>query len=144
MKIARGPGGIDISLVQEVEKNASLYQRLGGHPGLLRLLKSFYADVRQHGVIGPIFAAHIKDWDAHVAKIAEFWARATGGPSIYAGQMPVKHLALGLAPEHFGFWLELWDFNCRRMLAQTEAEEMSKLAHGIGARLRQILAAQKS
>jgi hemoglobin len=119
----------------------TLYRRLGGHDGLLRLLNSFYADVRQHAVIGPIFNARIKNWKAHIEKIAEFWARATGGPSFYTGQMPVKHLALGLEPEHFAHWLELWDFNCRRHLAPAEAEEMSRLAHGIGARLRQIVGA---
>jgi hemoglobin len=143
LNVAQALRQIDIHTVHDTEKDLSLYQRIGAHAGLLRLLKSFYADVRQHRVIGPIFAAHIDDWDAHIAKIAEFWARATGGPSIYAGQMPVKHLALGLEPEHFGFWLELWDFNCRRNLAQAEAEEMSRLAHGIGARLRQIVVSKK-
>src|SRR5687767_15571462 len=73
------------------------------------------------------------------SKIAEFWARATGGPSNYTGQMPMKHLALGLEPKHFAAWLELWDWNCKRHLAPTEAAEMSALAHGIGARLQQIV-----
>jgi hemoglobin len=121
------------------DPSRSLYARLGDHAGLTRLLNSFYADVRQHAVLGPIFNERIHDWKAHIAKIAEFWARATGGPSFYVGQMPVQHLTLGLKPEHFAHWLELWDFNCRRHLAPTEAEEMSQLAHGIGARLRQIV-----
>jgi hemoglobin len=119
----------------------TLYARIGGHAGLSKVLHSFYADVRQHQVIGPIFLERIHDWPAHIAKIAEFWARATGGPSKYVGPMPVKHLSLGLAPEHFHFWLELWDFNCRRNLAEREAQELSALAHGIGDRLKQIVAA---
>lgn len=122
-----------------MNEDRSLYHRIGGRAGLLSLLNAFYADVRQHAVIGPIFNARITDWKAHIAKIAEFWARATGGPSAYSGQMPMKHLALGLQPEHFSHWLELWDFNCRRHLAPAEATEMSQLAHGIGARLRQIV-----
>lgn len=117
----------------------SLYERLGGHAGLSTLLHHFYADVRQHRIIGPIFSERIENWNAHIAKIAEFWARATGGPSQYAGQMPVKHLSLGLRPEHLRFWLELWDFNCRRRLGAREAEEMSQLAHGIGGRLLDIV-----
>jgi hemoglobin len=119
----------------------SLYQRVGGHAGLSKLLHHFYADVRQHQLIGPIFLQHIHDWPAHIAKIAEFWARATGGPSNYAGQMPVKHLALGLQPAHFETWLALWDFNCARHLAPAESSEMSALAHSIGARLKQIVGA---
>ena len=57
----------------------SLYERLGGHDGLLKLLHYFYADVRQHRVLGPIFNAHIDDWPAHIAKIAEFLS-ARGRP----------------------------------------------------------------
>ena len=128
----------------ESVENRSLYERIGGHQGLSKLLHQFYADVRQHRVIGPIFNARIDNWGAHILKITEFWARATGGPSLYAGQMPLKHLSLGLQPEHFGFWLELWDFNCQRHLQPAEAQEMSKLAHGIGARLKQIVQSEKS
>jgi hemoglobin len=101
----------------------------------------FYADVRQHHVIGPIFNARIQNWPEHVSKIAEFWARATGGPSSYTGQMPIKHLKLGLSPEHFAAWLRLWEWNCKRHLQPAEAEEMIALAHGIGQRLRQIVGA---
>jgi hemoglobin len=105
------------------------------------LLWHFYADVRQHQVIGPIFNARIQNWPEHVDKIAQFWARATGGQSNYAGQMPLKHLALGLEAQHFAAWLELWDWNCTRHLAPPEASEMSALAHGIGQRLKQIVGA---
>ena len=59
---------------------ATLFARLGGRAPLLQLLKYFYADVRQHAEIGPIFAAHIEDWPAHLEKIADFWSGVTGGP----------------------------------------------------------------
>ena len=39
-----------------------LYERLGGHAGILRLLETFYIDVRQHAVLGPIFEERIQDW----------------------------------------------------------------------------------
>ena len=44
----------------------SLYDRLGGHAGILKLIKPFYADVRQHNVLGPIFNSHTTDWPAHM------------------------------------------------------------------------------
>jgi hemoglobin len=116
-----------------------LYERVGEKAGLLKLLRHFYADVRQHRTIGPIFSQHINDWPTHIAKIAEFWARATGGPSSYSGAMPAKHLELRLASEHFQAWLDLWDYNCRRLLPHAEASEMSGLAHSIGARLHSIV-----
>jgi hemoglobin len=118
---------------------ASLYERIGGREAIAKLLRHFYADVRQHRVIGPIFNERIKEWPEHIAKIGEFWARATGGPSTYSGQMPLKHLNLGLESHHFGAWLELWEANCRGYLPAREAEEMIALAHEIGRRLRHIV-----
>lgn len=120
----------------------TLYQRIGGKDGLQLLLRHFYADVRQHTVLGPIFNRQIEDWPAHLEVINSFWARLTGGPSDYSGQMPMKHLSLGIDAPHFAAWLQLWDFNCSRYLRETEAREMSALAHGIGQRLRSILAAE--
>jgi hemoglobin len=120
---------------------STLFERIGGMEKLRTLLWHFYADVRQHQVIGPIFNARIQNWPEHVSKIAEFWARAAGGPSNYTGQMPLKHLSLGLEPQHFAAWLQLWDWNCQRHLPPAEAAELSALAHGIGQRLRQIVGA---
>jgi hemoglobin len=121
------------------QNNLSLYDRIGGQEALATLLRHFYADVRQHKLIGPIFDRQIKDWPAHLSKIGDFWARLTGGPSTYSGQMPAKHFGLGLDPRHFAAWLELWDANCRCYLQPREAEELSRLAHGIGQRLKSIL-----
>ena len=116
-----------------------LFERIGGKQGLTALLRHFYADVRQHRVIGPIFNARIHDWRAHIDKVAEFWARQTGAPSLYPGGFVAAHLPLGLKPEHFGHWLDLWEFNCRRQLPATEAEEMITRARQIGAQLARIV-----
>ena len=120
----------------------SLYERIGRQQGIATLLHHFYADVRQHTVIGSIFNARIKDWPAHLLKIGQFWARVTGGPSAYEGQMPLRHLELGLDDPHFAAWLQLWDANCRCYLRAEEAKEMSRLAHDIGGRLKRIVKAK--
>jgi hemoglobin len=119
---------------------SSLYDRLGGRAGLLELLKYFYADVRQHGEIAPIFAANIEDWPAHLEKIADFWSGVTGGPANYRGAMPMKHFPLGLEERHFEAWLGLWARHCRARLAPTEAAELITVAETIGQRLRQMIA----
>jgi hemoglobin len=115
--------------------SASLYERLGGHEGILKLLKPFYLDVRQHAVLGAIFNSHIQDWPAHLDKITEFWALQTGGESRYRGGFAGAHLRLGLQPEHFQHWLGLWEFNAKRQLPPPEAAEMIALAHEFGRRL---------
>ena len=119
----------------------SLYERIGGREGLAFLLRRFYADVRQHELIGPIFNKQIHDWPAHLETIGAFWARLTGGPSNYSGQMPAKHINLGIDAQHFNAWLQLWRFNCSSHLKETEAQEMIGLAHEIGQRLKGIIAA---
>lgn len=119
---------------------ASLFNRLGGRSKLMQLLKFFYADVRQHREIAPIFAANIQDWPAHLEKIADFWSGATGGPVVYRGAMPLKHMPLGLEERHFQAWLGLWARHCRAHLPPVEAEELIAVAENIGQRLRQIVA----
>lgn len=116
-----------------------LYERMGGQDGLARLLRHFYADVRQHTLLGPIFNGQINDWPAHLEKIGSFWAQLAGGPSGYSGRMPAKHLGLGIEPRHFAAWLQLWSFNCRSHLDTIEAQEMICLAEEIGRRLRSIV-----
>lgn len=122
---------------------STLYFRIG-RERLATLLRHFYADIRQHKVVGPIFNEQIEDWPAHLETIASFWTRMTGGPSAYSGQMPARHLSLGLNPNHFHAWLGLWEFNCRSYLAEREAQEMIQLAHGIGRRLKNILGVAES
>ena len=118
---------------------STLYERVGEHAGILRLLHYFYADVRQHALLGPIFNARIHDWSSHLEKITEFWALQAGGPSRYGGGFGAVHLGLGIQPGHLSQWLALWDFNCQRNLAAPEAQEMSQLAHEFGARLGRLL-----
>jgi len=119
---------------------SSLFDRIGGRPALMELLRYFYADVRQQAEIGPIFAAHIQDWPAHLEKIADFWSGVTGGPARYGGGMPLKHFPLGLEERHFEAWLGLWQRHCRIRLAPVEAAELIAIADTIGQRLRHMIA----
>lgn len=112
-----------------------LYERLGGHDGILKLIKSFYVDARQHAVLGPIFNSHIQDWPAHLDKIADFWALQTGGPTRYRGGFAGAHMSLGLEAEHFQHWLGLWEWNNSRHLAPRETQELNAIAHEMGRRL---------
>ncbi|HEV2692726.1 MAG TPA: group III truncated hemoglobin [Verrucomicrobiae bacterium] len=118
-----------------MNEETPLYDRLGGHAGILKLIKPFYADVRQHSVLGPIFNSHVTDWPAHMEKIAEFWALQAGGESKYRGGFAGAHMSLGLQAEHFQHWLGLWELNNARSLAPREAAEMNGLAHRLASRL---------
>src|SRR5205085_1360397 len=105
-----------------------LYERIGGVGGLTRLLRHFYADVRQDPLIGPIFEARIEDWNEHLAIITSFWQTVLGGARTYSAPMPTMHMPLGLQAEHFERWLFLWQANCRAQLPSEAAAEMIDLA----------------
>jgi hemoglobin len=122
----------------------SRYEQIGGHEGLLQLLRPFYIDIRQYDILGPIFNSHIEDWESHLQKITEFSALQTGGPATYRGGFAGAHMRLGLKPEFFDHWLGLWDFNCSRHLDQELAKQMSTLAHDMGRRLKNMLAEFRS
>jgi len=121
----------------------TLYERIGGHYGLALLLRRFYADVRQHNEIGPIFSENIEDWPAHLEKIAGFWSGLTGGPALYGGGMAARHIPLRLEEKHFQAWLGLWHRHCNAHLPPTEASEMIAIAEAIGQRLRAITSAHR-
>src|ERR1039457_835108 len=38
-----------------------------------RLVRGFYAKVQSDPVLGPIFAAQVGDWNAHITKLCSFW-----------------------------------------------------------------------
>lgn len=116
-----------------------LYQRIGGRDGISKLLRHFYADVRQDPLIGPIFNTKIKDWKHHLEIITSFWETLIGGPSTYVRPMPMKHLSLRLREEDFERWLFLWQANCGGQLPSDVAKEMIDLAAHIAHRLRMIL-----
>ncbi|MEW6302583.1 MAG: group III truncated hemoglobin [Verrucomicrobiota bacterium] len=118
--------------------NRELFERLGGREPLMRLLRHFYADVRQHRLLGPLFDAHIEDWPKHLEVIGDFWSTMTGGPAVYSGRMPLRHVPLGLREEHFQAWLGLWEHHCRAGLPSDCATEMIERAQGIALRLRAI------
>lgn len=74
-----------------------------------RLVHDFYAKVRNDDRLGPIFAAHVHDWDHHLGKMVDFWSSTLRGTARYRGTPMPKHAALpGLEPGLFRHWLGLF------------------------------------
>lgn len=101
------------------------------------VVTEFYAVVRTHPGLGPVFAAHVSDWPAHEAKIAGFWRNAILGERSYDGNPMAVHKAAGnVHPGMFDIWLGLFDSVLNRELAPDKAAAWSALAHRIGRGLR--------
>jgi len=97
----------------------------------------FYARVRAHPVLGPVFAKHVGDWPVHEAKIASFWRNAILFERSYDGSPMVAHMNAGnVEGPHFAIWLGLFDEVLRAELPNDLAEAWSLLAHRIGQGLR--------
>lgn len=78
------------------------------------LVKTFYAKVRAHEELGPIFNDVVLDWDKHILEISKFWRNTLFGQFEYKGNPMRAHIQVDegaktpIEQRHFGHWLELW------------------------------------
>ncbi len=101
------------------------------------VVAEFYATVRHHPGLGPIFTAHVTDWPEHESKIARFWRNAILFERSYDGNPMQAHIAAGnVKGPMFEVWLGLFDSVLIRNLPKDTAAAWSALAHRIGRGLR--------
>ena len=106
-------------------------------PEIERVVAAFYAAVRAHPMLGPVFAVHVADWPAHEAKVADFWANTILHERGYEGSPVEAHVKAGnVRPGMFDSWLGLFDATLRAELSADQAAAWSALAHRIGRSLR--------
>lgn len=98
-----------------------------------RVVAVFYARVRAHGVLGPVFAAHVSDWPEHEEKIAGFWRNAILRERSYSGNPMRVHVSRpDVKAEHFPIWLGLFHEVLRAELPERTALQWGALADRIG------------
>lgn len=97
---------------------------------VVRLVHGFYARVRQDPELGPVFDAHIGDWDHHLSKMVDFWSSTLRGTKRYRGTPMPAHVALpDLNPGMFHRWLALFDETVRGIgnpAMQARANELAR------------------
>lgn len=109
-----------------------------------RVVAEFYAAIRSHPGLGPVFAAHVRDWPEHEAKIARFWRNAILHERSYDGNPFAIHRAAGnVTAPMFAVWLGLFDSVLQRELPKPLAAGWSELAHRIGRGLRMGVEAER-
>jgi truncated hemoglobin YjbI/tellurite resistance-related uncharacterized protein len=87
------------------------------------LVDAFYADIRADAELGPIFNSRIEDWDAHLAKLADFWSSVTLMTGRFKGSPMAAHAAIPeLSAAHFERWLALWRAACTRICPPQAAD----------------------
>ncbi len=80
-------------------------------PGFIRqMVEQFYAKIRDDDRLGPIFAARIEDWDAHLDRMTAFWSSVLHESGGFRGNPMVKHIAIpGIERDDFLHWLTLFN-----------------------------------
>jgi hemoglobin len=87
-----------------------LMAKTGIDDGMIeRLVRTFYARVQADPLIGPVFAARIEDWEAHMAKLCAFWSSVALMTGRYHGQPMQVHLELPIEAEHFDRWIAIFE-----------------------------------
>lgn len=102
-----------------------------------RLVKAFYARIRKHDLLGPIFNSHIaeQDWPAHLEKLTDFWETILFGVQKFKGSPSVKHLEVdknlnyGITQHHFNQWVSLWHETIDALFAGETASRAKESAN---------------
>lgn len=89
-----------------------------------RLVDEFYARVRVHPRLGPVFETAVEDWPEHLAKLKLFWQSVALNAGLYTGRPMQVHLRTpGIEPAHFGEWLYLFEQTLRDLAPDERAVE---------------------
>ncbi len=96
------------------------------------LVEHFYARVRADALLGPVFAEAIDDWDAHLARLTDFWCSVALREGCFRGNPMARHASLPIGNAHFSRWLQLWRDTAGDLLPAPAAAHMITLADRIG------------
>lgn len=96
-----------------------------------RLVRGFYARVREDALIGPVFAARIVDWEPHLQQMFAFWSSVALMTGNYHGQPMRKHVPLPVDARHFDRWLALFEDTARDLCSPKAAEHFIERARRI-------------
>ncbi len=96
-----------------------------------RLVRAFYARIRDDDVLGLIFAAKIEDWEPHLERMCAFWSSVALMSGRYHGQPMAKHLPLPIDARHFDRWLMLFEATAHEFCPPKAAAHFVMLARRI-------------
>lgn len=96
-------------------------------------VEAFYSRIREDGMLGPIFAERIEDWDRHLDRMKRFWRSILHNSGEFSGNPMAKHITIpDLDEEHFAHWLDLFYATLRELERDPQATRL------VGKRARMI------
>ena len=101
-----------------------------------QLVRSFYEKARKDPSLGPIFEAHVTNWEEHFVQMTNFWSGNLLGTNRFYGAPMPKHLAVpNLRPELFEQWLRLFKQTTQEFDNESFQLHVNLLAYRIASRL---------
>jgi hemoglobin len=101
-----------------------------------QLVRSFYDKARKDPSLGPIFEAHVTNWEEHFVQMTDFWSGNLLGTNRFSGAPMPKHLAIpNLHPELFEQWLRLFKQTTEELDNKSFQLHINLLAYRIASRL---------
>jgi hemoglobin len=123
---------------------ADIVERTGIDMAMIeRQVRAFYGRARHDPLIGPIFDRKVADWDAHIARMCDFWSSVALMSGRYHGQPMAAHLPLPVDTPHFDRWLELFGETAREVCPPRAADYFIDRAQRIANSLQLGLALQR-
>lgn len=127
------------------EMTAQLMQETGlDEEKLTALVHQFYAKVRKDPMLGPIFAEHVIDWPAHLAKMVDFWSSISLMTGRYHGAPMPAHITLPVARKEFARWLALFEKTAEETCPPEGAALLTDRAYRIAGRLHAAVEGHKA
>ena len=126
------------------ERRAALTQEVAYRTGIdeamiERLVRGFYASVKQDPLLAPIFAEAVEDWEEHIRTLCRFWSSVTLMTGRYSGRPMAAHAPLPVERAHFLRWLALFEAAARELCPPAAADLFVERARAIAESLRQGL-----
>lgn len=88
------------------------------------MVNSFYSQVRENELIGPIFDEVIQDrWGVHLEKMYTFWQTILFEEHTYFGSPFPPHAKLPVEAKHFEQWVSIFNQNMDNLFEGPKAEE---------------------
>jgi len=102
-------------------------------PMIERLVRAFYGKVRLDPQLGPVFNREVDDWEAHMARLCDFWSSVMLMTGRFKGQPTAVHTRLAdIGPAHFARWLELFHETAAEVCPPDAAAVFGAKAEQIG------------
>jgi hemoglobin len=112
---------------------AEIAERTGIDDSMIeRLVRGFYARVRQDELLGPVFASRIADWEPHLQRMCAFWSSVALLTGRYHGQPMPKHMPLPIDARHFDRWLALFAETAHELCPPAAAAHFIERSQRIG------------